>query len=527
MTGRLVSFQEQLKRLDEAHKLNQDIIAEKDSRAKESARQNKATFDSLGLTVARLSETFKELASSMELVAMTTRLVQKITDVESKYKQWGETTKELAKAQEDLAKAQGLFGNKDDIAPLTIKVGELTKQVGLQKESWESAKESTDAYRRSVDAIKPYKAKDIIDPATEQEAVRRVENIERKLSGLSDKEFAIKMNTQSAQAVVDSFLRQRPQPIQIDANTTGAQGDIQKVKEAVWSITKKWVVPVGVQADKKPLVELSDALNDIGRIHKVPVTVDVDSEQVRKELLSIEEASPEIDVVMDLEDTQLNREVAALDTKDVDVAVEFIPNSTAVDAYGSQIERTRLSPDVIFDADDSEVQRAKAYAQQTTHSTHYIHQVTVPGGNTGGLFGGAEVGFIQGLADGGLPTPTRASNLVSGPGTGRSDSIFSWLANGEFVLKAAAVSKYGLDHLYALNSMSYQPPPMYLADGGLATSQKIQFAPQRLNSPVGVDSSRDTMDLNFNIGGKTHPVRTSRDTAREIAHALREISRAV
>ncbi|MBZ7921664.1 phage tail tape measure protein [Ensifer adhaerens] len=42
---------------------------------------------------------------------------------------------------------------------------------------------------------------------------------------------------------------------------------------------------------------------------------------------------------------------------------------------------------------------------------------------------------------------------VSGPGTSTSDSILSWLSNGEFVVRAAAVKKYGLDLLYALNGM--------------------------------------------------------------------------
>jgi hypothetical protein len=40
---------------------------------------------------------------------------------------------------------------------------------------------------------------------------------------------------------------------------------------------------------------------------------------------------------------------------------------------------------------------------------------------------------------------------VSGPGSGTSDSIPSWLSNGEFVVKAAAVQKVGVDFLNAIN----------------------------------------------------------------------------
>ncbi|NYI78737.1 hypothetical protein [Nocardioides panzhihuensis] len=48
---------------------------------------------------------------------------------------------------------------------------------------------------------------------------------------------------------------------------------------------------------------------------------------------------------------------------------------------------------------------------------------------------------------------------VRGPGTGTSDDIPAWLSNGEFVIKAAAVDKYGEGFFERLNAMQY-------ADGG-------------------------------------------------------------
>jgi hypothetical protein len=41
---------------------------------------------------------------------------------------------------------------------------------------------------------------------------------------------------------------------------------------------------------------------------------------------------------------------------------------------------------------------------------------------------------------------------VRGPGTGTSDSIFAMLSNDEFVVRAAAVRKYGVAFLRAVNS---------------------------------------------------------------------------
>lgn len=50
---------------------------------------------------------------------------------------------------------------------------------------------------------------------------------------------------------------------------------------------------------------------------------------------------------------------------------------------------------------------------------------------------------------------------ISGPGTETSDSILSWLSNGEFVMRASAVRRYGADFMAALNAERF-------ADGGQA-----------------------------------------------------------
>lgn len=79
---------------------------------------------------------------------------------------------------------------------------------------------------------------------------------------------------------------------------------------------------------------------------------------------------------------------------------------------------------------------------------------------------------------------------IRGPGTGTSDSIPAWLSNGEFVIRAAAVRKFGAGFFAALNSLrmpqgfnmgglvrgfqqsmaSLSPAPMRFADGGLVAA---------------------------------------------------------
>lgn len=91
------------------------------------------------------------------------------------------------------------------------------------------------------------------------------------------------------------------------------------------------------------------------------------------------------------------------------------------------------------------------------------------GGEGDGLSGllGAALG-IFGFAEGGA---------IHGPGTGTSDSILARVSDGEYVVRAAAVRRYGIGVLDALNSMqlrnmpmlppSAMPAPQYqFADGG-------------------------------------------------------------
>ncbi len=58
--------------------------------------------------------------------------------------------------------------------------------------------------------------------------------------------------------------------------------------------------------------------------------------------------------------------------------------------------------------------------------------------------------------------------LIDGPGSETSDSILAWLSRGEFVLRAAAVRKYGLSLVSRMNALNLPPDALpRLAVGGL------------------------------------------------------------
>ena len=97
---------------------------------------------------------------------------------------------------------------------------------------------------------------------------------------------------------------------------------------------------------------------------------------------------------------------------------------------------------------------------------------------------------------------------VFGAGSATSDSIPAWLSNGEFVMRAAAVRKYGLSLFNTLNRLQLDPNAFArFAEGGLVRSlqvlmpQPIQFAEGGLvPQPASTASLRP---INLTIGAET------------------------
>lgn len=70
----------------------------------------------------------------------------------------------------------------------------------------------------------------------------------------------------------------------------------------------------------------------------------------------------------------------------------------------------------------------------------------------------------------GTPSGHATGGYISGRGTGTSDSIPAMLSNGEFVIKASSVKKYGTNFLNAVNSGSFSRIPVRMpkfAGGGI------------------------------------------------------------
>ena len=97
---------------------------------------------------------------------------------------------------------------------------------------------------------------------------------------------------------------------------------------------------------------------------------------------------------------------------------------------------------------------------------------------------------------------------VFGRGTATSDSIPAWLSNGEFVIRAAAVRKYGLSLFSALNRMRIDPGAFQrFADGGLVRSLQVLMPPPLSFADGGLvpqpASAPSLRPINLTIGADT------------------------
>jgi len=163
---------------------------------------------------------------------------------------------------------------------------------------------------------------------------------------------------------------------------------------------------------------------------------------------------------------------------------------------------------------------AVAELMRPTSSRHTIYVTKVATNAQGGL--------IQRFAEGGQAIADgfkRMSGRIFGPGTETSDSVPALLSHGEFVVRAASVRKFGEGFFAALNAgfVPHALPniPRFAAGGAVANA----VAQATMVNGSSSTPARDVVDLRFHVGGRQHSVQSSRDTAMQLASALRELSR--
>jgi phage-related minor tail protein len=132
---------------------------------------------------------------------------------------------------------------------------------------------------------------------------------------------------------------------------------------------------------------------------------------------------------------------------------------------------------------------------------------------------GVIVEFLgDGHADGGLISGHADGGFVSGPGGPTDDRVPALLSNGEFVIQAAAVRKFGTGFFDALND-GYLPSVRRFGEGGLVTGTT-----ERSNPDPG--ASVEVNIINQATGVEASSERTRGPDSREIINVVvREVAR--
>lgn len=197
---------------------------------------------------------------------------------------------------------------------------------------------------------------------------------------------------------------------------------------------------------------------------------------------------------------RLKVEVAGLKTVADDVATRI--NGDVENAFATMFEQigsgAKSAKDAFADFARSVISAINRIAAQKI-AEELFGGMSKGGGGLGGLISG----LFQwaGFASGGY---------VSGPGTTTSDSIPARLSAGEYVLRAEAVRRVGVDFLHALNGGLFGPrwsgPRLAFADGGLVpeVAQAPAAAPSQSVRIVNVIDPGMAADyLNSAAGEKT------------------------
>ncbi|MFL4947476.1 phage tail tape measure protein [Streptomyces sp. MMS24-I31] len=166
----------------------------------------------------------------------------------------------------------------------------------------------------------------------------------------------------------------------------------------------------------------------------------------------------------------VQRKVAATHGKSVTMGALTKDAEAALSALGFHISRThgkQVSITLPTGGPISAAAAIQGYINsvhgKTVHVTVMTDYFTAKSpSDLAAAHGRATGGLIRRYADGGAAVQyIPFGGPVAGPGTGTSDSIPALISNGEYVIKAAAVQRYGVAMFDRLNAMRY-------ASGGLA-----------------------------------------------------------
>lgn len=281
-----------------------------------------------------------------------------------------------------------------------------------------------------------------------QEPMSRLQQIRQAIEGLAG---------QQAQAIA----------VKLDADDAAAKASIERLKQ----LAAAQKVVVQLEADTKAAQEAIAELRSDPENQQLQMQARIATDRVQDDIPAVQQAL----------------EAAGLQ---IPAELDGEKLAASIEQMRAQVEQPTQSEHTILDNAKEVLDRILSLDGKDTSSTHTIYVREVQRRAMGGL--------VQRLAAGGQAW-RRIVGRVSGPGTSTSDSIPAMLSAGEYVVRAAAVRKYGVGLLEALNRGRLE----------LHSHQTIQQGPQR-EIRLTIQGPR----------GQAARVSTTRDEARRLVRLL-------
>lgn len=179
-------------------------------------------------------------------------------------------------------------------------------------------------------------------------------------------------------------------------------------------------------------------------------------------------------------------------------------------AFEAVIMRTKKVSDAFADMAKAILASLAKIAANRLASSIATGLFSIFGGGTNTATAGISSGYYTGTLGSTSSWSTAFSHAnggqITGPGTGTSDSIPSMLSNGEFVIRAASVSKIGKNALEYINNFGSLPKLHYAEGGMVGNSSSSATSLSNLKVEIVNNSGNQLNVTNTNIS--TDPTET-------------------
>jgi TP901 family phage tail tape measure protein len=197
-----------------------------------------------------------------------------------------------------------------------------------------------------------------------------------------------------------------------------------------------------------------------------------------------------------------------------------VTNPPAASAHGQRLRTAMSSNQGLMnevlklsgaDSGSPDARDAKLARYIATVSSSTVDSLLAKHGNVVDRVGHAAKNWWDDIVSAFSPYGKAAGGLISGPGTGTSDSIPTMLSNGEYVIKASTVKQFGtkmFDNLNAgslpifagANSLS---TPRFASVGSIASVNQSSVAPRQAAAPSS--NSVYNYSLSVNVASQSDP----------------------